>query len=75
MHREIGGGWCRCPGCEVAGKGRRCGGGDWPVMSWPVLCSCLGLWGKLSKDLDAWVGLCKYDFWVNLGKRMGKDIF
>jgi hypothetical protein len=35
----------------------------------------LGLWGKLSKDLDAWVGLWKYDFWVNLDNQMKKAYF
>ena len=41
----------------------------------PALGSCLGLWGKLSKDLDAWVELWKYDFWVNLDKWIGKANF
>jgi Trypsin-like peptidase domain len=60
-------------GAEVARKGRKCG----VATSWsywgPALGSRVGPWGKLSKDLDAWVGLWKYDFWVNLDKWMKRS--
>lgn len=52
---------------SVGGGGFRKGAvrccGDYLVILWPALPS--GSWGKLSKDLDAWVGLWKYDFRVN----------